>query len=751
MTTTAFSFKQRFFRLYRSVLKQHLGLIALLTAITFLSFPVLSAVEMHQLVTGAASYRMYGMAEIYGTSSMWTLTLYVLLVPFLTVALLCQPLHNKRAADMYHSIPLSRRGLLGVWITAGMTIMAIPLLVGYAGIYLAALMTRYQINHPSLILWDVFLCLLTLFCVMSLVTLCAVCTGTAFDCIVFSILTMALPTAVTSSLTSLLREFSNGYRPNLGGIFGRFPFAVNGWFSHINWFEGRTEAEGGVWAGVPNILAWIVISCILTAVSFWYIRRRKNEMPGSLVRNRYLESVICLLITLSGGLAIGMSFGNAICGPYVLEKPQWIWTVFFTAIGGALIFAVTQTVFKRGLSLKKLLAYGGTAMAAMAAVSAGLLFYCEVIVEDYVPDASKVEQVSFNDDMGVYNGLSQLSAARQYWDRSVRSGVLTEDIHPVFTSEEGIRQVCGIHSLIIDDFNQISTKGYVDEEKYNYYLTFFDLTYHLKNGGTIQRNYDFRNCGLAAAVLERLCASEEYIRQAIPLFSPAYEPYIQRISLWDGLTLREEPLISLKQDGEKYRRLIEALSEEFIAMDPYVYYNETQSPVAWISYSYPAQESYQPGDIVDCSGSVPIYASFEKTVGLLEEYGYGDLLKPDFSTVEQAVLTDSSRFASYEGVLGKHFISFHNYYSISEVRDWIEYALESRESLPDPDKQGKQASYTIEREKEPAPQIEEVSQQRLLELVPQMRFSIEAKEENQQVLILCTEDSYVVRFLDASL
>ena len=102
MITAALSFKQRFFQLYKSIIRQNLGLILLFSAVTFLMFPVLSGIEMYRVVTNPFLLisPLTGLAGIYDSSSRWYLNVYVLVIPILTVCILFHPLHNRRAADM---------------------------------------------------------------------------------------------------------------------------------------------------------------------------------------------------------------------------------------------------------------------------------------------------------------------------------------------------------------------------------------------------------------------------------------------------------------------------------------------------------------------------------------------------------------------------------------------------------------------------------------------------------------------------
>lgn len=746
----ALSLKHRFFQLYRSILNQNRGLILLLAAVTFLLFPVASGIEVYQQyrwitepIEGPFRYDLLGAANIYGVFSSWYVIIYVLAAPMLALCFLCRPLHNKQAADLFHSLPLPRGGKLGALMAAGMTITAIPLLVGMisAPLVIRILCPAAVPGQFPPILWDCLLSLLVLFSMMSLVLFCGVCTGTFFNCVVFSLLIMFLPVTIKLLFQVIGAQFVNGLGSGIRIDMSDdhlLPLLTPllGWFCHIKWeeFTGST----GMWDGVPHILFFFAAGCILFGISLWYIRRRKSEISGTLNQNVFLQSFVCILAMVAGGLAVGMFFTFfAPLLPDFLpgrESNQWLSLVLFSAIGGALVFVVVEMVLKRGLrSWKKQLIHGGIALAAMAAISGGALFYAEVIVEDYVPDAPQVQSISLQDDVGVYAGLSDVKAIRQVWDKNhYHSSRSIADL--TFSSEESIQQILGLHKMIIEDANLVSVKGYEDNAgKYSDHSSYFNITYQLKNGRTIQRNYQFFRCDMAEAVLEKLCRSEEYIRQSVPLFNPEYTPEALQLSIWDGLTLRERPFPSPQQDVQWSQRLLDALSKEFIAMDPSVYLNETEQPAAWVSYQFSVQKAEYPDKLIDCSGRIPVYASFEQTVDVLKEYGYGYLLEPDLSTVERAVVSNAVPVYLSKPVdaLGKQFVGL-DAINFEEVRNRVNLIPKAERE----EGNGEGEDYALE-----------ISQEELTELVPQMRLSTRCGER-QKMAVLFTKDRYVFRYIE---
>ena len=160
-------------------------------------------------------------------------------------------------------------------------------------------------------------------------------------------------------------------------------------------------------------------------------------------------------------------------------------------------------------------------------------------------------------------------------------------------------------------------------------------------------------------------------------------------------------------------------------MDPSVYFNETETPIAWLSYSYPEQGYYEEGDIIECSGEVPIYASFEKTVSLMKEFGYGDLLENDFSMVERVIVTSEIGSGDWIDVHGKMMIVFENGRNISDMNSWIDQTVEDSEVF-----------------------MTELPKERIINLIPRMRLGIDLPTKDGRYVIICTKDRYTIRGLE---
>ncbi len=753
MTTTTLSFKQRFFRLYISTLKQNLGLIFLLTAITFFFFPIANGIEMYHIMTtyvddmlqpvleNSSYYHMCGAADIYGGASLWFFPVYVLAAPVLAACSLCRPLHNRRAADLYNSLPLSRKGMLGVWLAAGMTITAIPLFVGLVCTPFTALFLHYPHFHPLIMMWDFFLLLLALFSIMSIVMLCAVCTGTTFDCVVFSGLLFVLPISFWGILESICDRFSYGWwisKDSMETILGLL-FPVAGLTAHFKWSEfdlGRS----GIWAGVPYILFWAVAAFVLYGISFCYIHRRKSEMSGSLNRNSILEAFICIVLSLTGGLAIGFLFTILLF--LDIEKYEWLFMILFSAIGGGLSFAITEAVLSRGFhKLKKQLAHAGAAMLAIAAVSGGVIFYCEVFVENYMPDFSQIESISVEEEPGLYQLFSKVLIAKE----NSKGATPLENAPLVLHSEDVLRRIYEIQKHIIEENNQASWNREIPDEQYGN-STRVNFTYHLKNGRQIIRHYYLSNYNLTDEIVQ-LYGQEEYIRQVAAIFNPEYESYLKELTILDSLGLREETFPNQQQDSQKFQRLLNTLAREFIAMDPNVYYKEIETPVAWLKYNYPKkeQEKYEKGEVIRLFGIVPIYASFTETINLLTEYGYGSLLELDISQVRKAVITNSSSYVNWENRLGRTFINLADNYRFSEISTWIDRSLLEKSQKKDSEENSRYEDDKL--------YIEAITNEELLELISKLRISSNDTNmwrngESANKVIICTDDDYVVRFIE---
>ena len=766
MTTTTLSFKQRFFRLYRSTLKSNLGLLFLYTALTLIMVPLLSGIDMLSSSGGTTGsgfpitpHRMNGAANVYGYSTAMYLSFYVLIAPLITVCTVCRPLHNRRAADMYNALPISRRGLLGAWTAAGFTIMAVPLLLAYPLLPLAAAVVRYPLPiHPLLMAWDFFLLLLTMFTAMGIVTICVVCTGTTFDSVIFSVLTALLPISVWFVLDRIVAEFANGLGNGAFRIGGDELFLFipgTAMSQHIFWVG--SDLNDGIWGGLSYILLWLLIGCVLYALAFYFVRHRKGEMSGTLNRLPALEYLICGTVTLVGGFFFGWVLTNSV---YIkVEKYQWLAQILFSALTGALVFAVVETILRRGLhGLKKWFLRTGAVFGIMAAVTGGVILYSETVVEDYLPDPSQVEYILLERDCNLYYSLSDAAKASteeiyQQWLVGFESRRTLREIPLTVRSEENIQRLSDIHRHIIEEYNQRSWEWWKNDNSMP--KVELNFTYHLKNGKDVMRRYYTYDTAAIDEIL-RLYGQEETLGQAIPLFNPEYEERWGRLAVQDSLQLREKEYPTLAQDSAKFRRLIDTLRSEFIATGTETFCRETETPIAWIFYSYPDAIETPSDDLSFISGIVPVYESFTQTVGLLKEYGYGELLEPDLSNVKKAVVTNSTKFLNRTAFNQKCFISYQEEpESITEVLSTIASELEEYARYGPPEERP-QTDGPISMAKEEYDKrygntyMKELSIEELKELLPQVRISTDRAQswDEGKKLIICTDDRYVVRYLE---
>lgn len=761
MTTTTLSFKQRFFQLYRSTLKSNLGLLFLYTALTLIMAPLLSGIDMLSSSGGTTSsgfpiapHRMNGAANVYGYSTAMYLSFYVLIAPLITVCTVCRPLHNRRAADMYNALPISRRGLLGAWTAAGFTIMAVPLLLAYLLFPLAAAVVRYPLPiHPLLMAWDFFLLLLTMFTAMGIVTICVVCTGTTFDSVIFSVLTALLPISVWFVLDRIVVEFANGLGARTFHIGGDELFLFipgTAMSQHLFWIE--MNWDDGICTNVPYILLWLLIGCVLYALAFYFVRRRKGEMSGTLNRLPVLEYLICGTVTLVGGLFFGWILTNSV---YIkVEKYKWLAQILFSAITGALVFAVVETILRRGLhGMKKWFLRTGAVFGAMAAVTGGAILYIETVVEDYRPDPSQVETITVVRDCTLYYGLTDAMKASmaenyQLWLEGYESRWNMREIPLTVRSEENIQRLSGIHRQIIEEYNQRSWEWWQnDNSKPKAELNF---TYHLKNGKEVSRQYYTYDTAVIDEIL-RLYGQEETLCQSIPLLNPDYGERWGRLAVQDSLQLREKEYPTLGQDSAKFRRLIDTLRSEFAATGTETFFRETETPIAWIFYSDPKAAERAPDDLSFFSGIVPVYESFTQTVGLLKEYGYGEMLEPDLSNVKRAVITNGSALLNVTAFNQRYFIEYQKEPETMKsvfsriASDLAEYSDNwPPEELPDDGERDGKYLKTF---------CKELTLKELEELLPQVRISIDKPltwqdESRRKMLIICTDDRYIVRYLE---
>ena len=469
MTSTTFFHELK--ESYRWVLKKNIGILVLLTILMFLALPFVLFMEIPGWTDTTANRfdteaeRLQGM-QSYFASFMGYAPVAATVLCLIFSAVLCVILFNymeqKRSVDLFHALPVRRETLLlGRWC-AGATILFVPLLFNF--FILWAAQAAYGIGANG---WTVFAPMLQVMLMAAAAfTSCvfmAVCSGTMLDTALSVIgVNIGYPLLIICvySIANNLLPGTNISTYGHAGILTAFaPFAA----AFIPFV-----AEPYSWF-VPW---WIVLTLLMLAGTVFLYQRRKSESAESCFAFPIPKILIRFLLTAVGGMGFGLILGEDSTAHF-----------FMGLIMGSLIaHVVVESIYSRGFKqLKKSFRWYAVFAAAFlviyAVLATGFFGY-----DTRIPSAGEVESVSVSTGYGEYSGGYGCNVVY-----GTDGSVLKDLSSPLLTEPDSIKTVLETQEKVIQlhhadgyPYKMADTAG-----------TMLELKYHLKNGKTFTRSYQY--------------------------------------------------------------------------------------------------------------------------------------------------------------------------------------------------------------------------------------------------------------------
>jgi len=367
----------------------------------------------------------------------------------LVAQLLFGDLFNARLCNALHAMPLRREGWFFTHLAAGVCYSLVPNAVG---IFL--LMFRMGEFWYVGLLWLLGMTLHYLF-FFGLAVFSMFCTGKRFAAVaVYGILNFASMIALwfcDTIYAPLMYGVEISYEP-----FNLLCPVVQIWTAGDYVLWQRTDGYQQVFVGLSGAWSYLAavaaVGIVLLAVSLVMYRRRKLESAGDFIAVKPLGPVFAVVFTLCAGAVFAM-FGQLAGGDYA---PYLI-------LGMLVGWFVAQMLLQRTVKVFRPKAF------AKAGVLIGLMFLSVLLVQvdafnivGWVPKAEEVKSVTLtNYKKDVY--------AYDYFGNRVTLKL---------TEQEDIEKILRAHEDILSRKEQKVEKGHR-----------VVLTYELKNGRTVQRNY----------------------------------------------------------------------------------------------------------------------------------------------------------------------------------------------------------------------------------------------------------------------
>ena len=370
-------------------------------------------------------------------------------------------LHNKRKADLYGSLPISRIMLFVSKSASAYLFTLIPAMFFLGIIFIVSMCFGQPIVNEALNIY-VKLLMGTLASI-SAYGLISVCCGTTLNSVI-----MFIAVCIAYPLSAMfIKGVANGF----------FYGSYTGIFK--NHFIMNALNPLAAYDGI-NIIYWLIFSAVCIVASAFLVKRRKAERAQASFAYYLPCHIVKVLVSFLVGMFLGVLFGSL----NVLGN-GYFGFVFGFILGSVPAFVIAHLIFYKGFSklIRTSIPLGGlvvVVVAVMAVCSYDVFGYNE-----FIPKADDVKSAGLIDSSNLYR------ESDSNLNKIVRNSA--ED----FTDKERINSIISSHSSIIADKDFTSYKKFqsvwYDMFVYNMNIGLnemrYSFAYKMNNGSVVTRTY----------------------------------------------------------------------------------------------------------------------------------------------------------------------------------------------------------------------------------------------------------------------
>ena len=632
---TATSSPDRFGSLLQEMLRKNRPNMIYLFVLGFIGLPVQYLFEMFRRYPDAAGVMQYqGIQSVDGSGIYCGVSIVMMPVIWLVATLVIgiagtNYMQNRRAVDLYHSLPLSRHQLLLANFTTTFVTVALPMTINYIITYLLAAVrfgfapqvTQFSVG---LALMDLLGWYVTVFAVTAIILLMATQVGSTFDTFLFSgVFLAALPILYVIHhilSTALLYGYSYGQS---GAIISCLSPATLMMGKYLCGTVGWKETFGGALA------IWLVAGVLILLAAMYEYKRRPSERAEGHARGGVAALLFRLLAVFVGGIGFGLLFYGLVAydlfGDYA-PLPVMLSVALF----GALVFLLVEAVLGRGFGgMRRRDFITGAALVIVTVLYVGALSAGGMGFEDRIPTAAKVQSIEIDyngrfeyisrflsDESWVGKDYDNSGNERQVYYYDTRNSVTLED-------ERSVEIIEKLHQAFLNRHDQ-EIKGTVEIDTVNTASGGITITYNMANGSTLQRRYYAQYSGEIREALLELEDSAGFRRETNPLYDwSAGEEMFTAISVTDATGLKVEKIT----DQQQLDALAAALRTDLLEESSATYYAPSRKTVGYLyldtGWDQRWQDALAETDFWS-SFSIPITAEYKNTLELLKGWGLWD-------------------------------------------------------------------------------------------------------------------------------
>ncbi len=413
-------------------------------------------------------------------------------------------LYGSRSVGLLHALPVRREALFLTNYLSGLAFFFLP----HLAVFLIALATEALMGilvFSSLFLWLVAQSLLCLF-FYSFAVFCAMFTGHILALPAFYGILNGLAYGLVTLFNTMAQEFLFGYV----GVDRLYEAAA--WLTpllqlarHMN--VRYDEANLARFSGLSYIFFYALVGVVLAVLALLVYRRRQLECAGDVVAVSWVRPVFKYGLAACCAVALGMLLYSI----FYAITPHSPWTLLlFMLLSGALGYFIAEMLLRKTF---RVFHRGWKGCVVLLVCLAAAMCVMELDLTGFerrLPDADQVASARIS-SIGSYP-----SDDCSYADLEL-------------SKPDDVALLVQLHQAIVDrkdELDGVDLDGWISESRDGLEVqtagfTNFEITYQLKNGGTLIRHYALpiteealNTSGSPAALLNQLINTPALTEQA---------------------------------------------------------------------------------------------------------------------------------------------------------------------------------------------------------------------------------------------
>lgn len=385
-------------------------------------------------------------------------------------------LYSAKSAGMMAALPIKREAVFLTQFLAGLT----PLLIINLFIFLLALGVEALYGAVSIVHLLSWLAMVSMMNVLffGFASFCAMLTGHLLALPAVYFLLNFTVVVVEYLVENLLSEFVYGMssfgNPILGFLSPAYNIVSNTAVesSYIAMADASIVVNGYFYNGWPTLVIYCAVGLVFSIFAVMLYHRRKMETSSDVVAIRPLKPIFKYCLAGGCALVLGTLLFSIVYSFSAAHRNSVFWLTIFMLLGGFIGYFAAEMLVKKSLRVWRR-RWKGYAIFSLALIA--LICICEFDLFGYekkVPDAEDITAV-------------RLTAQGE-------SSTLDD--------AENIAAILGLHNSIVSNKDQnermmyeAGTQSYTyydyNWSDYDYLSVSFIMTYTLKNGGIMERQY----------------------------------------------------------------------------------------------------------------------------------------------------------------------------------------------------------------------------------------------------------------------